>query len=213
VGSTPDNPDYDTRIYGEWLLIDSMVSDYGVEVVERLWEYVADYEGMDVFYNLADELGVTPQDIVLRMAVRNLLLDYELGGKFFDLVRVEANVNGVGTVTPRQDGVQELGVDYLLITAPGVYTFQIDQPGLRLAVVGVDQASGQANVFDLGNGGTVDTTAFTNAYVLIENTALHSDPAACSFTNWNLTVSDGAGQPTAAPMGEPFDATGFIPAG
>lgn len=201
------------RIYAEWLLIDSIAQDYGADSIQRLWEWVADVEGMPAFYGFAEELNTTPQDIVLRYAIRNLLLDYELSSQFSDRVRVEANINGVGAVVPRQDGVQELGVEYLLITDLRPYTFQIDQPNLSLYVVGIDQPSGTAQVFELGQGGAVDTSIFTHAYVIVFNTDLHDSPAFCTETTWTLTVGDGTGATFAQPLGENFSAAQFIPAG
>jgi hypothetical protein len=59
IGAEPDNARYDTRIYGEWLLIDSLAQDHGTWVVQRLWELIADNEGMSSFYLLAEELGTT----------------------------------------------------------------------------------------------------------------------------------------------------------
>ena len=211
IGHTP--PAYDTRLYAEWLLIDSIARDFGTEAIGRLWEYIADVEGMAALYGLLEELGTTPQEASLRFAVRNLLLDYELSDQFGGEVRVEANVNRIGEVVPRQSGVEPLGVDYLLITKRQPYTFAIDQPNLHLYVIGIDQRTNQANVFDLGQGGTVDTTPFTNAYVIIQNTDTHDDPEACTNADWRLTVTDGAGAPQVGSMGEVFDASRFVPAG
>ncbi|MBZ0276583.1 MAG: DUF6055 domain-containing protein [Anaerolineae bacterium] len=212
IGSTPDNPDYHTRIYAEWLLIDNIARDYGVEAIKELWNEVADYEGMDAFYRFLGQLGTTPQDVVMRYAIRDLLLDYDLAGKFRLQVRIEGKINGFGVVTPRSSGVEELGVDYVQITMPGIYTFSIDHPNLRLAVVGINQADGTAQVFDLGQSGSVDTTAFSHSYVIILNTTQHNDPDNCTMTNWSLNVTNGKGAPLATPLPETFNASRFIPA-
>ena len=213
IGATPDNPDIDFRIYGEWLLLASLVQDYGAGTVQSLWGEIAREDGMAAFYRYLDRLETSPQTAVQRFAVRNLLRDYDLGYRFPELVVVEANINGVGDVVPRRTGVQELGVDYLLITERDVYTFSIDQPNLSLAVVGIDQPRDEARVFELGQQGTVDTAAFTNAYVLILNTNVHEDPESCTMTDWTLRVTDGRGEPLITPIHEIFDAAEFIPAG
>ena len=57
IGATPDDPKYDTRIYAEWLLIDSLAQDYGPQVVRRLWELIAVEEGMDSFYTSGGRAG------------------------------------------------------------------------------------------------------------------------------------------------------------
>ncbi|MCB9449999.1 MAG: hypothetical protein H6672_01080 [Anaerolineaceae bacterium] len=213
IGATPDNPDYSNRIYAEWLLIDNIARDYGAESIKQMWVDFADYEGMDAFYLFLSQLGTTPQDVALRYAIRNLLMDYNLAGKFRGRVRLEGKINSFGVTTPRYSGVEELGADYLQINVPGTYTFTIDQPNLKLVAVGINQASGSAQAFDLGMSGTVDTTSFSSAYLIIFNTNQHSDPDNCTMTNWTLTVANGKGQPTAAPMPEVFNASHFVPGG
>src|SRR5690606_27813123 len=54
----------DLRIYGEWLLIDNIARDYGNDAVVRLWEHIADVEGMEALYNFLSEVGTTPQDFM-----------------------------------------------------------------------------------------------------------------------------------------------------
>ncbi len=213
IGSTPDDPAYSLRIYGEWLLLDSLARDYGVGVVQRLWQLIADYEGLESFYRLLDELNTTPQQVMTTFAIRNLLLDYALADRFEARVRLEASIDGLGRVTPRQDGVQQLGVDYLRVAAPGLYTFSIDRPNLSLIVVGVDQAAGLAYSYHLGGGGTVDTTPFDHAYVLVFNTEAHHDSDTCATTDWVLTVTDGAASAATQPEPKLWDASRFIPAG
>ena len=212
IGSTPDDPAHDARIYAEWLLIDSLAQDYGPGVVRRLWELIAIYEGMDSFYQLLDELGTTPQAVMQRLAVRNLLLDYDLAASFPGRVRVESVVNGFGQFGPSRSGVQELGVDYVLVTKPLVYTFAVEPPTLTLTLVGVDLAASAAYVFDLGGRGTVDTTPFDFTYLIILNTGVHRDTGSCTMTDWALTVSDGSAESPSQPEGKIWDAAHFVPA-
>jgi len=211
LGSTPFEES--TRIYAEWLLIDSIARDYGRESILQLWENAANTEGMPVFYEFAELLGTTPQDLVRRFAIRNLLLDYDLADRFGVRVRVEANVNGVGEVTPRKSGVQELGVDYVLVAVPGLYTFTVEQPNIALSVVGIDQSTGRAEVFNLGGSGTVDTTPYAYTYLVLLNTDQHSDTASCTDTAWSISVSDGGGAALAQPADETYDISRFVPAG
>jgi hypothetical protein len=83
---------------------------------------------------------------------------------------------------------------------------------LRLYVVGINQPTGQAQLFDLGQSGTVDTTVFTNAYVLIQNSDLSDDPDTCTVTDWILSVSDGSTTIPLAPTGQIFNVSRFIAA-
>lgn len=214
---TPDicvgaNIEGTNRIYAEWLIIDTIARDFGPQAVVGLWETAANLEGMPVFYEWASQAGTSAQVVMARVAVRNLLLDYDLASRFRGQVRVEATINGTGTVTPTVDGVQQLGVDYVRVAVPGVYSFQIDQPNLALLVVGI-ASDGTARLFALGDSGTVDTTAYSFAYVIILNTDLHEDSANCTYTNWALSVSDGSGAALTPDTGEIFNAANFVPAG
>ena len=140
-------------------------------------------------------------------------MDYDLADRFDSRVRVEANVNSVGQVRPRQTGVQELGVDYVLVARPGVYTFSLDQPDLTLTLVGVDQPHHSAAIFDLGQSGTVDTRPYSYAYLIVLNTRTFSDSSQCTYTDWVLDVQDGTGAPLSNPEPKLWSATHFIPAG
>jgi hypothetical protein len=213
IGSDLEEEEYDSRIYAEWLLIDSIAQDHGHGAIHQLWDSIARVEGMQAFYDFLEAIGTDPQTVLLRFAVRNLVLDYEISERFDARVRVEANINGPGTVTPRTDGVQELSVDYLYVATKGVYTLAIEQPNLNLIAVGVDQPNKTATVFALGQGGTVDFRPWSYGYVIVLNTDVHEDEYECVITEWSLTVSDGTGAALSPALDELFDASKFVPAG
>lgn len=205
--------DSGVRVYGEWLLIDSIAQDFGRDSIISLWEHVADYEGMDVYYNFLDSLGTSPDEVLLRYSIRNLLIDYPHADDFPETVYIEATINGTGEIRPENSGVQEMSADFLLIRRKGLYTFSIDESNLSLVVVGIDRSSDEAQIFELGQSGTVDTNDFDNAYLIILNTDQHNDPDRCHETDWELTVSDGTGERLTQANEERFDASNFIPAG
>ncbi|MFP4322414.1 MAG: MXAN_6640 family putative metalloprotease [Anaerolineales bacterium] len=209
VGSRPQNR---LRIYAEWTLIDSLAQDFGPASIQRLWEIIADQEGMDSYYMFLQEFGTTPQAQQLNLAVRNLLLDYALGARIPGVVRLEGVINGPGIIGPRLDGVQELGVDYLNIATPGLYTLATNAANLAVYVVGINQNNNTVQVLDVNGGRGVDTRAYTSAYALILNTHTHNDPAACTFTNWQLTVADGVGAPPPDVLPVQFNPQNYIPA-
>ncbi|PJF40322.1 MAG: hypothetical protein CUN54_05705 [Phototrophicales bacterium] len=199
------------RPYGEWLLMDSLAQDYGASVVRRLWEAMTEGEGMMAFYTLARRLNVSPQEIVQRFAVRNLLLDYALAPRFTAQIPLEATLTDFGNLSPLRDGVQQLGVDYVHIANRRRYTFALEQDHFSLYVVGINQGANRATVYHLGRGGTVDTTAFDWAYLLVFNTATFDHPNNCVTTNWRVVVSDGRRNPLTPALDEVWDATNFIP--
>ena len=210
IGSTPSNDNYRLRVYAEWLLIDSIARDLGVDSIERLWETVADFDGMEAFYTFLQQENTTPQAIMMRLGVRNLLNDYALAGRIRDRVRLEGTFGGVGTFTPRRDGVEQLGMDFVRFEGFGSFTFDINQPNLTMYLVGVDGGLGNATVFDLGQRGTVDTTVFTDVYVMILNTDLHDDPDRCRMTDWSLQVSQNTGESLVQALPDFFSAVNFI---
>ena len=64
-----------------------------------------------------------------------------------------------------------------------------------------------------GDDEAIDTSAFSNAYVIVLNNAQHNDINACTETSWELTVSDGSGDSQTPANGEVFNAQNFVPAG
>lgn len=208
IGSFEGRGSNDARVYGEWILIDSFTRDLGIESYQFIWEYMAANEGLEGFYRALDELGTTPQEVTLRMAVRNLLQDYTLGEYFEDTVRVEATINGTGLISPRRNGVQQLSVDYVRIREQGLYQLELlDGESLELYVVGIDGDT--ATLYDLGTSGSVDTTGYDYAYAIVFNPAQHSTTDVCAYTDWMLQISTGDEANLAASTGELWDASGF----
>ena len=201
--------DTGVRIYGEWLLIDSLAQDFGNDAIIRLWESIADFEGMEDFYQFLEALGSTPQEALRNYAVRNLLRAYQLGAVLPATVSVAGVINGTGTIVSDFNGVQEMSAEYVLIRRRGNYTFSIIGNNLSLAVVGIDRGTNQAQVFDLGRNGTVDTSTFDNAYVIVLNNNIQSVDTACSTTDWELTILDGTGASPMSANSEIFDASNF----
>ncbi len=210
IGAAPEDTS-PPRWYGEWLMIDSIMRDFGQTAYRQIWEYLILEQGLTGFYNALVVLGSTPQDLMKRLAIRNLLQDYDLNAVFVGTVRVEATVTGIGEYTPGTTGIQPLGVDYVRVTAPpGVYTFEISGGPFELFLVGIDDATKTAQAFSLRAGGNVDTTAFTHTYVIILNTEQHIEPLDCQYTDWRLMVNDGRGFATTPPDYDVWNSSRFI---
>jgi hypothetical protein len=181
-----------TRIYGEWLIQDSLVRDFGPEDMHRvLWRNVADYEGFDVMLASARQWGVDITDIRANAAIRNLLVDHALPLRWLDPVYIERVITEAGNYEPYRDGVQELGVDYLLIpTTDASYEFRLNDASLTMFLVGLDRVNGKASIFRLGTQASVDLRPFSESFLIILNTRPVRDQYACSFTDWQVTVSE-----------------------
>lgn len=197
------------RIYGEWLFIDSVVQDFDAESLLKLWRIRAEQEGIETFYNGLQEIGTTAREAVLRMAIRNLLFGYERAPYFNATIYTENWIEGPGDYAPRRDGAQQLSVDYVRILTPALYTFSIDQPNFALYGVGIDRNASQARIFELGQSGAFDSSAFDESYIIVYNTAEHQDPTACTYSNWTLSVT--AGGTAVSPLDEVWDASRYRP--
>jgi hypothetical protein len=201
----------DLREYGEWLMIDSFVRDLGADSYQFIWEFIGTRQGLPGFYAALRELDTTPQQVIERMAIRNLLRDYALGKRFTGTVFVEAEIDGTGFVTPSRTGVQELSVDYVAITDDGRYTFELtDGANLTMFVVGIDTEAGTAAVYDIGQRGTVDTTQYDEAYVIVLNTTEHANSDNCDYTNWRIRVSNGASDTLSTADANLWNASQFV---
>ncbi|MGB7339552.1 MAG: hypothetical protein WBC91_11730 [Phototrophicaceae bacterium] len=199
------------RVYGEWVLIDSFTRDLGIESYQFIWEYLSENEGLEGFYRALEALNTTPQDVVMRMAVRNLLRDYALGAFFESTVDIETTLDSTGSITSSRDGVQQLGVDYVQITAMDVYDIRLDtSDNFALWLVGIDRETDLATVYDLGAGGVVDTRPYTDAYVIILNTQQHRETDNCTFADWKLDVSEAQASDSIASTGEIWNASRFV---
>jgi hypothetical protein len=205
---------YADRPYNEWLLIESLTRDFaGLTTYRTIWEYLARGDGLLAFYGALNSIGTSPQQVVMRMAVRNLLLSYRNGNFFPERVKVEATIDGIGIITPRTNGIQQLGVDYLLITRPAQYQFTITQANMFMFLIGINQTNHTAHVHHIGLQGSVDTRAYDYAYLMILNTDLHFNDEDCLWSDWFLNVSDGSGQTMIPATDEVWNATFFVPAG
>ncbi len=187
-------------VYADWMAIDTLAREYGPESVQLMWDYVANVEGMAALFGLLEELGTTPQAFIEQYAIRNLLLDYDQAPRFARQVYLENIISSTGNWTFGFSGVQQLAVDYVQLDLRGAYRFTSNQPNISLVVVGVDTNNDTADIYEVGPDGVVDTSAYTNAYVIVLNTDTHDAPENCTFTDWSITVGDAAGEAPQAPI-------------
>ena len=211
IGSFKGRAAGDTRIYGEWLMIDSFVRDLGPTSYQYIWDAMVERQGLWGFYQALEELGTTPQEVIERMAIRNLLYDYNLAKYFEDTVAISARIDGQGRFSSFDDGIQELGVDYVRIRDLDVLSIELlNSPDLTMFVVGIEEDKGEAQVYDIGQSGTVDLRDYDHAYLMILNTLEHTNSDNCHYTNWQIQVVDGTGEPLAVADDEIWDASQFV---
>jgi hypothetical protein len=68
----------------------------------------------------------------------------------------------------------------------------------------------QAEIFDLGSGGTFDNRAYDAAYLMVFNTAFDDDVDQCVYARYDIDVRQSASSSSAAPM-QTIDASNFVP--
>lgn len=200
--------DYDAylRVYGEWVMVDSFVRDNGPTSYQQLWEYLSTRNDMEGFFDGLEQIGTTVETVVQRMAIRNLLLDYANGDKFFITVSVSGFIRGAGSIDSGERGTQQQSVDYLRIVS-GVWEINVSSgSNISLTVVGVNKATGSATSYSLGTRGTVDTTKFDAAYVIVQNTTRYRNTDECYYANWTLAVNDATGQISTPPDSDVWSA-------
>jgi hypothetical protein len=213
--NTPDlcfgyegNLDEGTRGYGEWIIIDSFVQDYGVRVMpDVFYKNRAIYEGYESFERAAEELNTTPQNLLLRAQIRNLLIDHSLPLRHMRPVDVEVIVDDTGRFDP-VDGVQELGADFVRLLVDGTYEVEIDSDYTDMYFVGINTTAKVAQVAELGRNGIIDTRDYDQSYLIMFNTNDLVDQFSCEFDDWSLRVRESSDAPTPL-MEEVWDASNF----
>ncbi|HRF97545.1 MAG TPA: hypothetical protein PLZ51_20195, partial [Aggregatilineales bacterium] len=97
---------------------------------------------------------------------------------------------------------------YLKIDVLGQYNYSFSGNDLFLAIVGIRGA--QADIFYIGDSGTVDLSSYDDAYAMILSLTRRSDDESCRFEDWQISVTEGTGS-LVSPDTEVWDATFFEP--
>lgn len=218
--NVPNETTHRNRTKGEWLLIQSIVKDYGINVLaDFMWGYrtnfpalasVVGLDGRTLPADIARQLARPtlvhyatvpmrliaddPQTIMRRYHIRNLLNDSMLPDRLLTPTAIEGIFASTNlTITPKT-GVQELGADFVNVTGVGTFRFSInDRLPLQLFFIGLDRYSGRVTTGALGAGGVVNITPYTDAYIMVFNPQIHADPARCTHTNWQLFIESARG--------------------
>ncbi len=205
------DPDEGMLQYGEWLFIQSLVDVHGDDVVQNLWDAVADYEGFEVLEETLENYDDTIQQAFARYRVQTLVRDYELAPEFEATVWLENIIRDTGSWTFTGDGVQEFGANYFYFKRPaGFYDFQLieEDEFLNLWVIGI--RGDEAEAFDLGRGATFDTHGYDYVYLMVYNPIYDDNLDDCTYRSYDIDVQLGSETPQ-PPITLTFDATNFEP--
>lgn len=185
-GETSDD-DLD-RWYGMWILMRHLSEQYGHEFVIRLWEYIVDMDGYDAWDAVLAEYGTTLEDVFVDYSVALLTRDFEEGRRY-PSVWLEGTAPLDDWFAP-DDGVQQLGADYIYIPAQEPITVTLDGEGLLGVVVGI--ANDQSYVYPLWDGElSIDASQLERSYLIVMNMERAANARNCHYTDYSVYVSYG----------------------
>lgn len=174
--------------YGMWIFIRYLSEHYGHEAVLRLWELIASHDGYAAWDALMDENHTTFEDLFRDYSVALLTRDFE-EGLSYPVVRLEGRT-GVGQTFVPQDGVQQLGADYIEIEANGPITVSLSAENLTGVVVGFRKD--QSLVYPLwANQVSMDGSQHERSYLIVMNLQRAKGEATCQFTPYQVRVESG----------------------
>jgi hypothetical protein len=199
-------------MYGNYLFIQSLVDAHGEEIVQRLWENIAQSDGMQPLEDTLAEYDDTVENAIARYGMQNLVRDYPLAERFDATVWLENTIDDAGTWTFTGNGIQELATNYFFVDLDeGSYNAELDGRDaghMELWAIGIDGDTAES--FALGNGATFSTEGYDYVYLMILNTNYDDNPEDCSFeTRYEIRVSESNGD--LPEVVETWDASDFEP--
>jgi hypothetical protein len=210
-GTAVTDPGVGLLMYGDWLFIQSLVDAHGEEIVQKIWQNIAQYDGFEALNQSLARYDEDVADAVARYRVQNLLRDYTLAETFDATVWLENIIDDTGRWTYTGAGIQELSANYFeLELRSGVYelTLSRDTDDLELYAITVD--GNEATVVPLGGGGNVEVERENYTYIMVFNTDYDDDVNDCTYQDYYINVSRVNGEATTSEV-TLWDATNFEP--
>ena len=193
--------------YGQWTFLQSLADQYGERFVVRMWENAVEYDGFETLAQTLAEEGSTIPEAVLRWRIQNFARAYDLAPLFGATVWLENTIDDTGDWTFGGEGIQQLGANYFELDLDGVYRFKLDgEATLEMWALGVNGE--QVEAIPLANEGMFDTSGYDYAGLLVFDTNMPSEPGDCSYSDYEIGVSDGRSSEN-APAAITFTAENF----
>jgi hypothetical protein len=195
--------------YGQWTFLQSLADQYGEDFVVGMWENTVEYDGLEVFSLALEAEGSTIPEAVARWRIQNFARAYDLAPLFGATVWLENTIDDTGDWSFNGEGIQALGANYYELDLDGVYLFKLDgTESLQLWALGV--TGDQVEAIPLGNEGTFDTSGYDYAGLMVFDSAVPSEPGNCSYSDYEIAVSEGRANANGAPT-ITFTAENFEP--
>ncbi|MCL4302481.1 MAG: hypothetical protein KJ077_42725 [Anaerolineae bacterium] len=215
--------DQDVRWYGGWILLRYLAEQHGgPETIRRLWENMAELDGLTALEATLREQQLTLAELLVNFAVANLLKSdcpanspycYAHGSDYLrpyveGSLRVEAGT--AKTFVPK-DGVQHFGADYIRLKSDGPVrlTFQGSPAGeWQLRLVGLTGATAEIIPWTGSSPTSIDPSTFEKLYLVVVNTAPVEAEEGCGYHNYTLAAGN-SNPPEAPPL--PRDPGPYVP--
>lgn len=197
-------------VYGHWLFMQALVDRFGDDIILKLWENLATQRGFTALEVTLASYDMTIPAMVAHYHTQNLVRRYQLAPDFDATVWLENTIDADGRWTYSGRGIQELAANYFAVTLPpGTYDAGLvnDDAGLLLYAVAV--RGDEADVIDLGRGGSFTTDGYDHVYLMVFNPLYDDNTRRCEYRDYSLDISAGKG--AVAPVLHTWDATYFEP--
>ncbi|NWF69951.1 MAG: hypothetical protein HXY40_12770 [Chloroflexi bacterium] len=210
-GTEVTDPGVGILIYGDWLFIQSLVDTYGEEVVQKLWQNIALYDG---FAALEETLARYSDDVptaLTRYRLQNLVRDYDLAESFDATVFLEDIIDDTGRWTFNGAGIQELSANYFeLDVRAGDYEVSLARESADLELWVIMITDDVAISIPLGQEGVVEVGDQDYTYLMVFNPTYDDDINDCTYEEYVINVERVNDAPTSEGA-LTWDATYFEP--
>jgi hypothetical protein len=189
-GTEVTDPGVGLLIYGDWLFIQSIVDAHGEEIVQKLWQNIAEYDG---FAALEETLARYNDDVptaLARYRIQNLVRDYDLAEAFDATVWLEDIMDDTGRWSFNGEGIQELSANYFeLDMRDGVYEIELTRESTDLELWAITVDGDEATAIPLGDGSNVEVARQDYTYIMVFNPAYDDDINDCTYEEYFITVN------------------------
>jgi hypothetical protein len=177
--------------YSRWLYLDFLAARYGDEIVRNLWEQAVFHNGYDTLETALSQRGTSLEAEVRQYALALLLRDFTFPLDY-PTVRLQERLGSPDFYRP-QDGVGQLGADFIALEASGMVEVHVRQLPEGM-LVGIDGS--RADVYHLSNGrATIDAGVYEAVYLVVLNLARAETIQDCQLAPYSVETSAGVGQP------------------
>lgn len=178
--------------YSRWLFLRYLSEHYGNDLIRQIWERAALRDGYEAIEAalLASNTNLDAEIRGYEIALLLRAFDYNLN---YPTVRLEGQIQGEDFFRP-QDGVGQLGADFIEIKGAGVVDVRLRQL-LDGVLVGISEDD-EADIFFMHDGlGTINMDQYEHSYLIVMNLGRAQTENDCAFASYSVEVLEGAGFP------------------